>query len=173
MSRWAVAIYGDPCRECGFSFASDRATCAARALTLADEYTRAFADASGSARTPTLAWPAVAYLWHVIDNYRIWTDRLVGLHAGDAAIVAYDQDELAAARHYEGLSVAAGLAALPLAIAAFTDALAIVAADGAVLDHPEAGPLTPADIASQVTHDAVHHLLDVGRCTGPDGFPSP
>jgi hypothetical protein len=107
----------------------------------------------------------------VVDNYRIWSDRLVGLRAGDRTIVAYDQDALAAVRGYDGLSLAAGLAALPTAIAAFTDALADVAAADLTLAHPEFGALGADEAARQVTHDAVHHLLDVCRCTGAD-FPT-
>src|SRR5437899_391948 len=77
---------------------------------IATRYGELLAGRDGNDRTAELTWSAKAYVWHVADNVRIWSERLAGLAiAGDAAVHPYDADLLAAARCYETLPLIGGL----------------------------------------------------------------
>ena len=59
---------------------------------------------------PGATWSAKAYVFHVADNLRIFAERLEGVFAGGPITLAgYDQDQLAAARDYEAMSVQTAL----------------------------------------------------------------
>ena len=48
-------------------------------------------------------------MFHVADNLRIFAERLEGVFAGaPTTLAAYDQDELAAARNYDAMSLPVG-----------------------------------------------------------------
>ena len=49
-------------------------------------------------------------MFHVADNLRIFAERLEGVFAGGpTTLAAYDQDELAAARNYDAMSLQSAL----------------------------------------------------------------
>jgi hypothetical protein len=119
--------------------------------------------ARGDEQHPDLGWNVTAYVLHVADNLRVWAERLAGIALGGPATIApYDENELAAARNYGGISLRAALWSLRRGAGDWDDAFAMTAPD-MVMDHPERGPLDYADIARANAHDAAHHLWDVRR----------
>jgi hypothetical protein len=166
VSGWGPATYGDPCRECGFTWSMSLEEAVAVVATAPDTFTELLAGADGSERLPALTWPVVAYVAHVADNLRIWAERLAGLAAGDDRPVArYDQDLLAEARHYREISLAGALWSLGRAAADWTGAVA--RATGVTLVHPDRGPQSLLDVARSNAHDTRHHGWDVRRTLGP------
>src|SRR6185436_4302863 len=82
---------------------------------LPDKFDALLAGRSGDERAPGShpgqpGWSAKAYVFHVADNLRIFAERLEGVFAGaPTTLAAYDQDELAAARDYEAMSLESAL----------------------------------------------------------------
>lgn len=112
------------------------------------------------------SWPAVAYLWHVVDVLRLGADRLWALVLDpDVPIAPWDADELASARRYRVLGVHSGLHALEHAARHWADAYRSCPPT-AVAHHPEIGPMTRDVLAGHNAHEVVHHAHDVARCTG-------
>ena len=79
METWGAALYGDPCRECGFGFGltPDQAVAAVRAVPVA--FAERLAAATGREQLSGLAWNTAAYTSHVTDNLRVWAGALWSL----------------------------------------------------------------------------------------------
>lgn len=164
METWGAALYGDPCRACGFEWNLTPE----HAVALVREVPGGFADrlrlAMGRERHPELAWTPSAYVSHVADNLRTWAERLIGaLRDGIVEVPGYDPDLLAAARRYDDISPAAALWSLTWASRAWVEAIEEALAAGVVLRHAARGPQRAGDVARNNAHDAHHHLYDVGR----------
>jgi len=164
VDRWGASLYGDPCRECGFSWSIDESD----ALSLISELPAAFGEllsgATGSERHPDLSWTVGAYVCHVADNLRIWSERIGGAREGaDPAIGPYDENLLATARGYKLIPLAASQWSLRHGVADYLEALENVAEAGTLLVHPERGELTRSDVIHANAHDALHHLWDIKR----------
>jgi hypothetical protein len=84
---------------------------------------------------------------------------------GSTALTSYDQDELAAARRYEDMSLQSALWSLRDAVASWARANRAALTRDATFLHEERGPLTAAEIVRGPAHDAVHHFWDVERAT--------
>ncbi len=164
MDAWGRSLYGDPCRECGFSWSTSRDEAVGMIEALPFLYAKLLAGATGKERHSDLSWSATAYVCHVADNLRIWAERLAGAAAGsDGSVGAYDNDLLAKARAYELIPLVAAQWSLRRAV---DDWLAIVTASatsGVILRHPERGGLTLDDVACANAHDATHHGWDIQR----------
>jgi hypothetical protein len=163
-NAWWIAEWGNPCRECGFDWSQAPATAIAAVEALPDEFDALLAGRTGDEHAPHASWSAKAYVFHVADNLRIFAERLEGVFAGAApTLAAYDQDELAAARNYDAMSLQSALWSLRTATAAWAGAAreSLLRADTYL--HPERGELVAAEITRGPAHDAVHHLLDVKR----------
>ena len=164
MNTWGVAVWGDPCRECGFDWSIPLDA----AASLVTEVPRRYADLldgqDGTAQLPSLAWSAKAYVFHVVDNLWIYAERLWGaVVAKQVGIHPYDPDALAAVRGYERIPVQAALWALSHAARVWNEALEAATDLDLSFDHPERGPQTLRDIVQSVAHDAVHHEWDIRR----------
>jgi hypothetical protein len=155
------------CAECGFSWltAGDDALAEvrdgpARFTLLLEGRDATVAPASG-------VWSPSAYVWHVADLVRAWSERLHSLAADpSAAWAGFDPDELARARRYDALPVTTGPWALARSVEALVLSLEPLAIDTEFL-HPEWGSGTVADALRWLAHETVHHHLDVRR--GLDG----
>jgi len=158
--------YSRRCPECDFSWAISVGN-AINLVAAAPTRLRMAFSASGEqlARTPTvLPWAAVSYLWHLADVLRICAERFWALsHDPEAAIVAYDSEQLAEARGYAQQSTAAGLWALERATGDWLAAAATVHV-GDPYRHPEFGQLTVADVLRMIAHEVEHHARDIQRC---------
>jgi uncharacterized damage-inducible protein DinB len=167
VNDWGRRTFGQPCRECGFDWDTSQSGAGALVAGTPAVMADLLAGTDGAQRHGELAWSAAAYVAHVADNLRIWAERLAGLAAGDRGPVApYDQDQLAAARHYQEISGAGALWSLDRAVADWLSAVAQADAAGITLVHPHRGQNTVLDVVRTNAHDAVHHCADVGRIMG-------
>jgi hypothetical protein len=163
MNEWGCATYGDPCRECGFSWSTNAAEAVAIVEALPPRVATALDRAHGEERHPDLAWSVTGYVLHVGDNLRIWGERVAGITHGDSSVVAsYDENALAAVRSYDAIGPAAARWSLERSVGDFLAALRLAPAD-LVMHHPERGTIGLADLAQASAHDGVHHLWDIER----------
>ncbi len=163
-NEWWVSEYGDPCRECGFVWTDAPEVVIADVERLPDQFDALLAGRTGDERDPDRAWSVKSYLFHVADNLRIFAERIEGVAAGASpTLVAYDQDELAAARHYEDMSLQSALWSVRSATSEWAAAARRALAGSLVFLHAERGTLTAAEITRGPAHDAVHHGWDVER----------
>ncbi len=166
-NSWWIECYGDPCRECGFDWSQSAESALVLVEAVPDRLADLLAGRTGDERAPDATWSAKAYVFHVADNLRIFAERLEGVAAGaPRALAAYDQDELAAARHYEQMSVQSALWSVRAATAEWAAACRRALAQSATFSHEERGELTAAEVTRGPAHDALHHCWDVTRATG-------
>lgn len=164
MTGWGAATYGEPCRECGFSWTIDLDGARAVIAQTPAVYAERCQGSTGDERLPGLSWPVVAYVCHVADNFAIFAERLVGIvRSGRATVTPYDEDELADARHYEATSLGGALWSLERHAGDLLDALAFADAAHAAMYHPDRGDQDVLAVAQSVAHDAFHHTWDLER----------
>jgi hypothetical protein len=164
MNEWGISLYGDPCRECGFSWAVDLDGATLAVTGTGAAYAALLRGATGRERHPDLAWSVSAYVCHVADNLRIWAERLAGIASGAGPRVApYDESLLAEARQYGSIPLEAAMWSLGTAIVDWTEAVGRSARSGPVLVHPERGEQTLAEVVTSNAHDAAHHGWDIAR----------
>ena len=114
-NAWWIEEWGNPCRECEFDWSQSPDTAIAAVEALPDQFDALLAGRTGNEQAAGAdpgepIWSAKAYVFHVADNLRIFAERLEGVFAGGATtLAAYDQDELAAARNYEAMSLQSAL----------------------------------------------------------------
>jgi hypothetical protein len=163
MNEWARQTFGDPCRECGFSWSIDMSDAVLLVAGLPARLDAVLVDATGDERHPSLGWSVSAYVSHVADNLRIWAERLVGItRGGSSTIASYDENALADVRAYGGIPLAAALWSLGLATQAWLDAVESSPPE-LVMHHPEMGALSLADVVRINVHDGAHHVWDIER----------
>jgi len=164
VESWGAALYGDPCRQCGFdwSISPDSATDLVARVPV--RYAELLAGTDGSQRHPDLDWTAGSYVCHVTDNPRIWAERLAGVALGGSRQVpGYDQTLLARARAYDRVPLAGALWSLKCASRDWQEAVHLALALNVVLLHAGRGEQRAADVARNNAHDAHHHAWDIGR----------
>ena len=165
MSAFGRRTYGQPCRECAFSWDSSVEDAEVLIASLPTTFAALLKGHDGSERFENAPWSATSYIYHVADNLKIWAERLadIGLD-GTGNVVAYDQDALAKSRGYDSLPLRAALWTLDRATADWRAARSLAASKfGAVLHHPEMGDQSLDEVVLQVAHDAAHHVFDVRR----------
>jgi hypothetical protein len=168
-NAWWIAEWGNPCRECGFDWSQPPETAIAAVEALPDRFDAVLAGRTGAERAPDAhpgrpSWSAKAYVFHVADNLRIFAERLEGVFAGaPTTLAAYDQDELAAARDYEAMSLQSALWSVRAATATWASATRRSLVRRDTYQHAERGELNAAEITRGPAHDALHHYLDVTR----------
>jgi pimeloyl-ACP methyl ester carboxylesterase len=169
VSDWGARQYGDPCRECGFDWSISTPHARALVESAAERWADALHGFDGTQRHPDLAWTAGGYVCHVVDNLRIWAERLAGATSWriPTPIALYDTDLLAQARAYEAVPVAGALWSLRRAVDDWSTAVAAALAAHATLDHPERGRITAEDVVVTNAHDSWHHEWDVARSLPP------
>src|SRR6185369_3410867 len=72
---WGAALYGQPCRECGFDWSLSADDALHVVGEIADAFEVRLSEATGTERHPDLSWTPTAYVCHVTDNLRIWAER--------------------------------------------------------------------------------------------------
>jgi hypothetical protein len=164
MDSWGASLYGDPCRECGFDWSLTDDATLEQLSQYPSEVEAALSGATGGERHPDLTWSVGAYVCHVGDNLRIWSERVGGAVAGAGPdIDAYDQDLLADARNYDSIPLVTAKRSLRHSVAEYTATLAEASETGVLLVHPERGDLSRSDVLHANAHDALHHLWDIRR----------
>ena len=164
MSDWGTSTYGSPCRECGFDWTLSLDDAHAQMAGVPASFGAVVSSATGNERHPDLAWSVADYVSHVADNLRIWAERLMGVVLGASPVVGgYDESELAQARNYAAIPLAAALWSLRLSTAEWLRAVASSNRVGTVLIHPQRGELDLSAVVLSNTHDALHHRWDIER----------
>lgn len=164
VESWGAGLYGDPCRQCAWTWPADPAAGIGYVRGLPQRYAQLLTGHSGTERHPDLNWSVTRYVCHVGDNLHSWAERVAGVMAGgDARVGGYDPDALAAARGYERLSLPSALWSLQVAAAAWVQVLTEAVQAGVVLQHSTRGPQRAADVVGNNAHDAHHHAWDIAR----------
>ena len=165
-NEWWIREYGNPCRECGFDWATRAEDAIVRVEGLPARLAELLSAAgvTGAEVPAGCSWSVTAYVFHVADNLRIFAERLEGVRAGGpTALVGYDENELAAARHYEGLALPAGVWSLRQSVPSWAAACRATLATGQAFVHSDYGALSASEIVRAPAHDALHHEWDVRR----------
>jgi len=164
MSQYGASLYGDPCGGCGFVWSVPIEESLAIVAGSPASFGELVSHAGGNERHPDLGWSVAEYVSHVADNLRIWAERLIGVARGASPEVgAYDEHELADARHYERIPLPAALWSLTRAVTDWQEAVAEAGRIGVVLVHPHRGSQTVVDVATANAHDTFHHRWDIER----------
>ncbi len=164
MDNWGAPLYGDPCRECGFTWATALPATTLLMRNLPDSIDELVTGATGTERLPALGWNVSGYISHMTDNTRIWAERLVAVARGaDAHIVPYDPDLLAESRHYNDVALQGARWSFRIAVENWLSAVDEADPAGIVLLHSERGAMELADVVASNAHDAYHHRWDVTK----------
>lgn len=163
MSTWGRSSFGDPCRGCGYSWSIDLADAQALVARVPSRLGDLLVNAGGDERHPTLSWSVRAYVAHIGDNLRIWAERIAVAGPGRTIIIStYDENALARARAYDGISLRGALWTLERSSRDWVEAVTS-APPGLVMEHPERGAIQLTDIIRTNAHDAAHHIWDIER----------
>jgi hypothetical protein len=164
MDNWGARRYGDPCRECGFTWATELIEMIALMRSLPDSIDELVRGATGAERLPDLGWNVSAYIAHMTDNTRIWAERLVAVaRGGDPHVVPYDPDLLAEARHYNAVALGGAKWSFRIAVENWHTALKEATPAEVVMLHSERGAMELFDVVASNAHDAYHHRWDLTR----------
>jgi hypothetical protein len=164
MSDWGLSTYGQPCGACAFDWALPLDDAAPTMSAIAASYGDVLRGATGREQHRDLSWTSAAYVSHVGDNLRIWTERLRGVALGASRRVgSYDENELARARNYDAIPLPAALWSLRLSVAEWLKAVDDTPRSGTVLLHPERGAMDLREVVVSNIHDVRHHLWDIER----------
>ncbi|HOW94034.1 MAG TPA: DinB family protein [Mycolicibacterium fallax] len=163
MIQPGVAEYGEPCRECGFGWRQPYEQVLAEHDRIHHGYADAVTAQSYRARIDALAWSVGEYVCHVADNEHIWVERFAALpKMAEPRVAPYDQNALAAARHYPEIPYEAAMGSVRRAHGDFTHAVNALPA-AMEFHHPEAGTLTVLGALRVAVHECHHHLWDIRR----------
>ena len=164
MDNWGASLYGDPCRECGFTWTAGQAASIELIRNLPGSIDELILGATGTERLPSLGWNVSAYLAHMTDNTRIWAERLIAVARGaDPHVVPYDPDLLAESRHYNEVALEGAKWSLRIAAQHWLDAVEEATPAGVVMLHSERGAMELFDVVASNAHDAHHHHWDLRR----------
>lgn len=146
---------------CGFDWSIDSADALELIASAPPRYASLLEGRDGMVAADDDGWNATAYLWHLTDLARSWSERWVQLRAQPGSLLAgWDPDELAAARNYRNLPTSAALWALDSATATFAS-LSNELDHGTSFLHGDWGDGTVADGIRWLAHEFTHHQLDV------------
>lgn len=160
--RWIYDGNAPPaCPTCEWSWSVEY-TDALDAIAFApDRYAELLERRDGMAPAADGGWNATAYLWHLTDLARSWTERWVQLGAMPGSLlVGWDPDVLAEARNYRALPTSAAVWAIQDAVSSFV-AQCDQVDPGATFEHGDWGQGSVADGIRWLGHEFVHHQLDV------------
>lgn len=167
MSVWGKDTYGDPCRGCGYEWPASVAVMVETVQHTPDKIASTLAGTDGTARQPHLAWDSRSYVCHIVDNLRIWAERIAAAtEASTQPVGIYDADLLAHARNYTAVPLSGALWSLRDAVATWSSAVSAASRSETELVHPERGLLGLADVVATNAHDAYHHVQDIRRSVG-------
>ena len=151
----------DRCDVCGFEWAVDPDAAVDAIEAAPERYAALLENRDGMVVADGGGWNASAYLWHLVDLARSWSERWVQLHADPGSLLAgWDPDELAAARNYLNLPTVPALWALDHATLTFVE-LSRQLDHATTFQHGDWGTGTVADGLRWLAHEYTHHQLDV------------
>lgn len=149
------------CGACGYDWSIDPHAALESITVSAARYAVLLEGRDGMVPAADGGWNATAYLWHLTDLARSWSERWVQLAAMPGSLlVGWDPNVLADARNYRSLPTVAALWALSTATSTFVALGEQLPGDTPFL-HGDWGTGTVADGTRWLAHEFVHHLLDV------------
>jgi hypothetical protein len=155
---------GDPppvCPDCGYDWSIDPRDALTLIETSPERYEAALAGKDGMKQQDDGSWNATAYLWHLTDLARSWTERWVQIREMPGSrLVGWDPDELAGVRGYRSLPTAPALWALRSAVEDFVDVTNQVTMETS-FEHGDWGRGDVADGLRWLGHEFHHHVQDV------------
>jgi hypothetical protein len=164
VDSWGAPLYGEPCRECEFTWSAGLAATISLMRGIPDSVDDLVEDATGTERLPDLGWNVSGYIAHMTDNTRIWSERMIAVARGaDAHVVPYDPDLLAESRRYNDVALQGAKWSLRVAVDTWLDAVAEASLAGVVMLHSERGAMEIFDVVASNAHDALHHCWDLTR----------
>lgn len=157
----------DRCERCGYEWSTDSASALALIAASPGRYASLLDGRDGLAPASDGGWNATAYLWHLTDLARSWSERWVQLSVTPGALlVGFDPDALAEARNYRSLPTVAALWALPTTTETFV-ALSSELDPTTPFQHGDWGEGTVGDALCWIAHEFVHHQIDVDERAVP------
>lgn len=160
--RWVYD--GEPpevCAACGYEWSIDPGDALTRILSSPDRFDAALAGRDGMVPRADGSWNATAYVWHLTDLARSWSERWVQIRdMPGSLLIGWDPDELAEVRDYRSLPTAPGLWALRSAVETFAHTTAAVAFD-TPFEHGDWGTGNVGDGLRWLGHEFHHHEQDV------------
>jgi hypothetical protein len=164
VEAWGAALFGQPCRECGFDWSLSPAHAVAVIAGAPAEVERRIQTAQGDERRAAGGWSVTEYVSHLADNLRNWAERVQAARLGEVnEVVGYDPDELARVRGYAAIPVQAAAWSLRISCGLWVPVMQAALADGVVLHHAMRGEQRAEDIARNNCHDLFHHLWDLDQ----------
>lgn len=153
----------DGCPVCGWSWSTSPRDALAALEAAPTEYARLLRGRDGMAAADDGGWNATAYVYHLADLARSWSERWVLLadHPG-ALLAGWDPDEIADARNYRNLPTVAGLWSLERDVATFVE-LSTVLDHATEFEQGDWGTGSIGDALVWLGHEFVHHQLDVDQ----------
>ena len=149
------------CEMCDFEWACPSSAALDLIGSAPGRYTMLLDGRDGMAPAVDGGWNATAYVWHLTDLVRSWSERWVQLRSEPGSLLAgWDPDELAAARNDRNLPTVPALWALDHATTAFVQ-LSSELDHATTFQHGDWGEGTVADGLRWLAHELVHHQLDV------------
>lgn len=162
MEPWGAALYGDPCRECGFDWSLTPLDAVTWVRVFETRIREAVGSLTGDERLE--GWSVSQYVSHVGDNLHQWAERVQAARlAGQTQVAGYDPDTLATARGYEFIPLAVALWSAGKAAERWVEVLTAAVNEGVELEHATRGRQRAEDIARNNCHDACHHVWDIER----------
>ena len=79
MNAYLTERYGNPCRGCGYTWSADADVCRGMIEESPGRVAALLEGRDGSESVPELEWNARAYVAHMADNLRIWSERLAAV----------------------------------------------------------------------------------------------
>lgn len=161
---WGAALYGNPCRACGYEWSISFEAAVVLVSTTPSRYSDLLEGRDASLRHADLDWSAGAYVCHVTDNLRIWAERLAGAAlGGETRVPGYDAGLLGRARAYNLIPLVGALWSLRHAARDWVEAVEAAVRSDVVLLHAGRGEQRTTDVARNNAHDAAHHEWDIRR----------
>ena len=164
VDQWGAALYGEPCRQCAFTWSDGLAATISLMRDIPDSIDELVKGATGTERLPDLGWNVSGYIAHMTDNTLIWSERLIVVARGaDARVVPYDPDLLAESRRYNEVALEGARWSLRIAVGAWLDAVAEAKLAEVVVRHSERGAMDLFDVVASNAHYVYHHRWDIAR----------
>jgi len=151
----------DRCDVCGFEWTMQSAWAVDAVEAAPERYAALLANRDGMVAADDGGWNATAYLWHLTDLARSWSERWVQIGDEPGSLLAgWDPDVLASARNYRNLPTVPALWALDQATVDFV-CLSRELDHATPFEHGDWGAGTVADGLLWLAHEYTHHQLDV------------
>lgn len=149
------------CAVCGYRWSTPSPRAQHLIAESPGRYAELLAGRDGMVAAADGGWNATAYVWHLVDLARSWSERWVQVGDRPGSLLAgWDPDVLADARNYRNLPTVAAVWALHRDVTTFVQ-LSEHLDHATTFEHGDWGIGTVGDGLVWLGHEFVHHQLDV------------